>query len=465
MWDHLEPEIEALRQSCFGANYAQFPDVAQSFLRIVSYVIAQQHEDSWGRDEFEELLTAHMVRLLHQMGISLSDRWNLKRYPATDGNLLRATSKLVQAYHTPDDQRPAHWGRDIWDDCYILLAICEVKDELKQLDPKLCGTFEDRYKKSLVWLKKQAQQGFKTLAKGRWYGPGFHAGAAELLHDRAPELLPALAGHVDTLLRAPRGADWEKLFAWHIGQLIVIQRKLRGTSDAWRQLDDVLGQYYLELKSAKRQSDSGAWDNEGKISYDMDVLYCTVRGLAACYVMEDAPATCDTIRKAHTYLLSAAREDPPLRNTKACVNAIECYQQLFHAKIPSVHLNLLFSLMDRLDSLGLSASVLQSQDERQTLADVRCAAQRRLAGLGGAAIEPLGINDQLYDELIGHPEVLQEFQSVGTETRDALYAFLSAPMTEVRSNRARGLIRDLWNHTGFLNFMPFLERLSDLEHD
>jgi hypothetical protein len=38
-------------------------------------------------------------------------------------------------------------------------------------------------------------------------------------------------------------------------------------------------------------------------------------------------------------------------------------------------------------------------------------------------------------------------------------------MTEVRANTARRLIRRLWKNEGFLNFLPLIEHLSDLEHD
>ncbi|HSK80707.1 MAG TPA: hypothetical protein VLQ45_29910, partial [Thermoanaerobaculia bacterium] len=77
----LVEEVKAIKAEGFQGglqgNYSRFPETGDSFLRLVAYMAGQMREESWKTgDQFQILLTAHMVRLLHQMGVSLSDRWN-----------------------------------------------------------------------------------------------------------------------------------------------------------------------------------------------------------------------------------------------------------------------------------------------------------------------------------------------------------------------------------------------------
>jgi hypothetical protein len=254
----LIPEVMAIKvegfEEGFQKNYRCFPETGDSFLRLVSYMAGQMREGIWRTgDQFEILLTAHMVRLLHRMGVSLFDRWNLALAGRREkrGNLYRASRMIIlDAFHKPNKARWAWWGDDLWDDCYILLALQEVKDELgreeiRDLDRGLFGMLHNRMERSIKWLKEQVEHGL-AVPDSEWFGPGFHAAIIELLcrqaragDGEASDLLAKVVGSVSRLfLQGEQGSAWWKsrLFAWHIGQVIVAWKRNRTETPSCRSL-------------------------------------------------------------------------------------------------------------------------------------------------------------------------------------------------------------------------------------
>src|SRR6202008_843751 len=133
-----------------------------------------------------------------------------------------------------------------------------------------------------------------------------------------------------------------------------------------RNFDQAMLKLYEKLK-ALQDKDDGAWrfDND-----PTNTNYNTVRGLAACYVMEKDDATellaSEEIRLAHEYLLKQVRQPKPLEGVdKACVNAIEAFQYLFGFTIPNIHFHLLVSLSYRLHCLGLERTILSPPPESE----------------------------------------------------------------------------------------------------
>lgn len=509
MWSDLEKELDLLKEECFSARYLkireslqakknsgieerwlQFRELENSFLYMITLIVERQEAEGWWgpSEQFQALITAHAVRLLHSMGMPLSVRWNLAKGEFQQGNLYRATQHLMGAYHAPTPARQgtqtALWGDDIWDDCYILLALLQVSPdfanpEIQKWDPDLKPAFERQYHESLLWLQSQINhEGFDpgVIAKSSWYGPGFYAAAIELFDHpfnqggsnktRCIALIDMLARSLPVLLeKLPRGA-WDNRFSWHIGQLLVAWKEKRQKYDSLKDLDALMGKLYHEL--AERQSENGAWDDKGKITEPDEVVYCTVRALAACYALTPDPTDSDPISRAHKYLLAKARKnvDLLLVNVKGSLNAIDSYQKLLGFRFPPVYLNPLVSLATRLHRLGLIHAIEKPErGEVGTLENVRIAARVRLEESGTSALERLGINDRLYRSLAHNPMFLSEFSGEPAKILGELNRFLSSTLTETRSRSARRLITLLWDRGGFLNFIPLIEHLSLLEQD
>lgn len=522
MWPDLGPEMEAFKRSCYGKPYQdlrdelqknksisneqkrEFLDIENSFLYLISYMAGSFDNDGWGQGgEFHVLLTSHMIRLLSDMKVSLADHWNLadtavKKWCDTRrGNLYRASELLIG---TPASDPDAGWGADYWDDCYILLSLLKVRTELKNIDHRLWLKFDSRYKESLQWMNEHVRNGFSKFEKAEWFGPGFHAAGIELLDylrqqrkfkpdqisthwieiQDAELLIESVVESLIPLLNKGTDPgsnfDWDKLFAWHAGQIIVAWKEKRRTAEnpegyeSLLRLDPLMEELYEDLQT--RQSESGSWVYERGVSR-ANTNYNTVRALAACYVMEKDKEggifASRHIREAHRYLLNETHQAQPFAdNPKACVNAIEAFQKLFDFKIPNIHLHLLVSLSYRLHCLGLEKTILgpPRQSGSDLLATVRRKTKEKLEDQGQPAIEPLGVNGRLYDYLINRTEFLGEFNQLNAQkTCDDLRHFLSSSMTEVRSSSAKMLIRELWSRAGLLNFLPLVEHLSDLERD
>lgn len=512
MWPNLEREMDAFKRHCYGERYRTFRDdlrnnrkiskekrleffeIENSFMYLIAYMIGRFENDGWGKGGvFQHLLTSHMLRLLTDMKVSLKEHWNLaddtteQWVHTSQGNLYRSSETLISAFHPPTQKDYAMWGSDFWDDCYILLSLLKVRKELREINSQQAAEFNSHYKESLNWLRQQVASEFKTVSDtAEWFGPGVHAAAIELfdyLH-RAGEIkdgeeqLEAVVRNVLPLVKeavgGKGGAEWETRFAWHAGQLIVAwkeKRKGRRNPNGYRALlalDPFMEKFYQKLK--ERQARNGSW-SPGKDPVNTN--YNTVRGLAACYVMErdteDGLVTSREIERAHNYLLNETHQAYPLRSDdKSCVNAIEAFQKLFEFTIPNIHFHLLVSLSYRLHCLGLEKVVISppKQNERQLLKSVRRVAKEKLEDEGQLSIEALGVNGRLYDYLSKKPQFLGEFNKTDQQQIcDDLLCFLSSTMTEVRSSSARKLIRELWSREGLLNFLPLINHLSDLEQE
>lgn len=496
MWSDLSKELEAIKLEAFGKKYLeirksrQLGEVENHFLYLVAYVIANQSADGWWNvgQQYQKLITAHAVRLLHKMGLPLKARWNLSLSNSSEeGNLYRAVKLLIGAGSPPDNTwKNAWWGDDTWDDCYILLALLEARTD-PQWDKRLEAAFNRKYLRSLRRLVTQVKDdGFdEQVRKAPWYGPGFYAAAMELFDHPSVEKelastkeLPDSAQLIETLSRTvkpllARGLEhhdevpWCRRFPWHVGQCIVTWKEKREKYPPLRELDELMGQAYVVLR--KTQSENGAWDDGGRIIEPDDVIYYTVRALSGCYVWEGRDATASpTIWKAHAYLLEVARhnENSLLVNLKASINAIGAYQRLFEFRLPNVFPNLLLLLLSRLDCLGLLSNVLTpGENEVKTLKRVRACARIKLEDQGFSVLELNGVNDRLYSSLKHNESFLKEFSCEPEQTLRELRRFLSSTLTETRSKSSRRLITYLWTTNGFLNFIPLIEHLSSLEQD
>src|SRR5579864_6968974 len=175
MWSDLERELDLLKEECFSKRYRQvrevlkaqknagieetwlqFRELENSFLYMITLIVERQEADGWWgpSEQYQTLITAHALRLLHSMGMPLSVRWNLAKGEFQEGNLYRAAQHLMGAYHAPTPARQgmqaALWGDDIWDDCYILLALLQVSPdfatpEMQRWNQNLKPTFERQY--------------------------------------------------------------------------------------------------------------------------------------------------------------------------------------------------------------------------------------------------------------------------------------------------------------------------------
>lgn len=512
MWSDLEKEMGAIKREFFGSKYIrlrkklkdasdrseaslqkwrELQQLENTFLYLISYIAADQDAEGWWGTSrpYRPLMTAHVIRLFSKMGVTLKDRWNFFTFKPPQGNLFRAVKKIVSSFHKPGTSRYAMWGDDIWDDCQIMLALLYVRPQLadevvRKWDDNLEAVLEERYSKSLDWLKLQAKDGLANVPKSDWYGPGFYAAMIALIEQLSTQIGQSTAKSlINSLVKSLRvmleekvnGATepgWGNRYAWHIGQLVISWKENRDKYESLKTLDPLMKQLYEELKA--RQSADGTWDNNGEIRDREFKIYYTVRALAACYVMESSPDTSETIRAAHRYLIDAAKGDTPLIDQKGCINAIDAFDKLFDFRIPSIHLGLLVSVTNRLNSIGLLKSILNPEDEEvETLRNIRAIARRQMEDQGELALEMVGVNDRLYHLLRSNRKFLNEFVpeknkatvSDHQEIRTDLQRFLSSTMTEVRSNLSRKLIQRMWHNFGFLNFIPLIQHLSDLEHD
>ncbi len=514
----LRQEMEAIRQASFGPRYErirqalaksgdeerkrEFRELENAFFYLLTHIIANQNRDGWWNVDqlYQRVITAHAVRHLHKIGLSLRSRWNLDGQGSGEGNLFWASEQLIKSFHHPKPGKHARWGDDVWDDCYILLALLAVLpdfqcEEVRRWNPNIGSQFEGEYRESLEWLQKQFnKKGFNaTVADAGWYGPGFYAAAIELFdHKFVKELLKSegrtaekhvniLAAAVKPMLEQSLGGGtaprWENRFAWHAGQILVTWKEKRQDYSSLRKLDPVMTKLFKKLK--KRQSDSGAWDNRGRIKNEEDQVYYTVRALAACYVntSDDELLASGTIARTHTFLLDQSRKHPDglILNLKASINALEAFQKLFDFRIRETFPGVLVTLAERLNKLGLLDQILNPlESEVGTLKRIRACARTGIEERGQSGLELLGVNDLLYQSLKRKDEFLKEFtgdrekppsERDRKEIRTELRKFLSSTLTEARSGSSHRLIKQLWRTDGFLNFIPLIEHLSDLEQD
>jgi hypothetical protein len=519
MWSDLQPEIEALKRQIFGQRYQtilehleksnlddkakqvkrnEFRQLENTFFHLISYIAASQSHIGWWNigNEFQRLTTAHALRHLHRIGISLTARWNLHIRKSPDGNLFCATDLLVKSFHEPSASKYAMWGDDLWDDCYILMALLEVQPSFQlagvsRWNPQLENKFTRNFQRSLEWLQAQiTEEGFsKQVTRANWYGPGFYAAAIELLDKplvkkHLPgqnELIKILAAALRSLLEADLKAGasprWNQRFAWHVGQLLVMWKEKARKYSSLLPLEPMMKRLHGELQ--KCQSEDGTWDNGGRITDDDDRVYYTVRALSALYVNTPESKICTdrNIDLAHKFLLRTARDNPDgvLVNLKASINAIGALQKLFDFHVCDTFPNLLITLTTRLNNLGLLDDVAAPADsESRMLKGIRATARIRLEEQGRSALELVGVNDRMYASLKQRREFLKEFAAHRNEplspkqreeTLRDIRRFLSSTLTETRSKYSRKLIASLWQTDGFLNFIPLISHLSDLEQD
>ena len=513
MSSDLRQELETLRQACFGPRYQrirqalerngsetrkkEFRELEDAFSYLVSHIVSNQQQDGWWNvgQLYQKVITAHAVRHLHKIGISLESRWNLHGSTSETGNLFRATERLIESFHEPKPGRHARWGDDVWDDCYILLALLEAEPDLQGVkvqawNPRLKNKWEGNYYRSLKWLQAQFdQKGFnEKVASAPWYGPGFYAAAIELFDHpmvkkerafRSEEHIGTLAAAMKPMLKEKSMRHWDSRFAWHVGQVLVTWNEKRKDYPALKKLNPTMEELLRELQT--RQSKSGAWDNRGKVTDVEDQVYYTVRALAACYVNteEDKFPDSRSIKLTHGFLLDLFRKEPDglLLNLKASINALEAFQKLFDFEIRSSFPHVLLTLAARLNKLGLIDSILKPlESHSDTLREIQTCARKRREDQGdtGLDLEPVGVNDRLYQYLEEKDEFLNEFtrdrnqlfsDNDREEIRTDLRRFLSATLNETRSKSSRRLIKALWRTDGFLNFIPLIEHLSDLEQN
>lgn len=511
MCPDLQQEMQDLRRVSFGRRYdrirrilnrrnyeerrKEFRELEDYFFHMVTYILSNQDKSGWwmpGHD-LQNVITAHSLRHLHKIGISLRARWNPKEPANKEGNLFRATKLLIKNFNPRGTD--SLWGTDFWDDCYILLALLQVQSDLEDKgvqawDKTLKNKFWKDSNTSLQWLSEQFDdKGFKNekVTAADWFGPGFYAAAIELfthpaLKERIPktrDLVAELTTAVEALINESftREPKWHNRFAWHAGQILVTWNEKRGSFKVLQNLDGVMKTLLEQLKEL--QSDYGAWDNKGAVNdYEYKVYY-TVRGLAAVYVNLDERQILESecIKNAHQFLLKQFRryQDGQLVNPKASINAMGAFQKLFEFHVHDLFPNVLMMLTARMNRLGLLDNILAPEaNDSDTLKGIRDSARKQLEARGEGGLELLGVNGQLYDALKENDGFLIEFtgdrstntlEKERTEILEDLKRCLSATLTETRSKFSHSLIMRLWDSDGFLNFKPLIEHLADLEQD
>jgi len=480
MWTDLKPEIEALRRQCFGKEYQRLRDsldpdkqtqllqLETLFLDLVSYITGDQEEDGSWPAQYKTVITAHAVRLLHRMGIPLQARWYLPTGIINEGNLYRATKWLLNSFHRPTKDKHARWGLDFWDDCYVLLALFEVRPDWNR---EMEQHFKDNFAESREFLIEQVKDSFQHYRGADWFGPGFHAAGIELFdylitqekYSGGAKIIDALADSVKPMLdEAVNGSsplDWESHFAWHAGQFLATWKEKSGPYPSLQSLQPLVTKLFDKLEDRQNKK-TGAWPSPD----EADRIYFTVRALAAHYVWNSPQS--ESARHAHKYLLRVASgaSDAPLTDVKACINAVDAFQKLFEFNVRDIYPNAFLSLVARLNYLSLSDAVFTpSQPNLGMLETVRTAARIKLEDHGEYDAELVGANARLYDKLDNH--VLSQFTGDRGEILKELKRFLSSTMTETRCNSSQKLIRKLWGKQGFLNFIPLINHLSTLEKD
>ncbi|MEK6334701.1 MAG: hypothetical protein AABM67_07120 [Acidobacteriota bacterium] len=509
----LMPEIGAVRQACLGERYnrigrslnrkgnekrkAEFTELEDYFFQLLTYVISNQTQAGWWNPghALRNVITAHALRHLHKIGIPLEARWNLVGSTSGEGNLFRAAKLLINAFNP---RKPtAKWGTDVWDDCYILLALLQVlpnmdSNTVQKWDSKLRKRFQENLVKSLNWFKGQFdEKGFKnkSVTGAEWYGPGFYAAAIELFaHPAVKEVYPQAENMVSNLTTAvgkmlserskgPGDPKWYDRFAWHAGQILVTWHDGK-TSDP-SGLEQIMNDLFENLKSS--QNKKGVWDDNGRWQTPEYQVYFTVRGLSACYALtkDKAFLASENIRLAHEFLLATFRQssEGELVDPKGSINALAAFQKLFEFRLHDIYPNALVALTQRTKQLGLLETIgTGNESESELLKQIRTNARKQLEGRGEDAIELLGVNSQLYESLkeTENDEFLKEFtggrsttslDNERNEILEDLRRCLSTTLTETRSKLSNNLIMRLWDTDGFLNFKPLIEHLSVLEQD
>jgi hypothetical protein len=363
----------------------------------------------------------------------------------------------------------------------------EFEDQaIQKLLPDISNEFVRDYRDSVNWLQDQFDEnGFnKKVQRADWYGPAHYAAAIELFdHPKVKRDFPQAEQNIKILARAvkpmleeePSARGWDERFGWHIGQFVVTwKEKHEQEHSPLKELDDVVHTLFEEL--VRRQHKDGYWD--AKSLTEQDKVYNTVRALAACYVntLEDKFINSPTINLAHRYLLRISQKySGPIGDIKGSINTFEALQKLFEFQFRNIFPTILFMLPMRLKDYGILDNVLNPRgNDFDTLREIRAGARRQLESQGKTGLEVLGINDQLIRSLKHRDEFLKEFtgdrqktlsEMERQEIRKELTCFLSATITETRSRSARRLITRLWQTDGFLNFIPLIQHLSELEQD
>jgi hypothetical protein len=448
--------------------------VAELLIRLVAYVICEQQPRGWApANKFEPLADAHMVRVFTSMGVRLDDRWRF--FDEDRGNLSRIVDRLTRLYE--EEEGASLFGEDFWDDCYVMLALVAVRDQMTA-DQK---TFLNLHKKHIVdFLSKIASENFKNVPHGEWFGPGLHS-AGILLFDALVEtkLISArkAAPVIDTLVRGivellPEQPAWATFSGWQAGQVLSMYRRLAVKRAAeLAPLAPHIAKLEADLLSWQDRDPGsptfGGWTGGGMSDRPVSILYNTVRALAAVYVRDPKAYLSDEAQAAHAFLLREEHASPPMRSLKGAVNTIEVLHDLFQLQLPIRDVGLLLNLDTRLRRFGLKELLLTElgQNDTDTLRKLQDRVQEQIENRGGLALEPMGANGRIFKDFNGRPALVEEFgDNADNDLDEHLKRFLSATMTETRANAARVLIHRLWTHAGYFDFLPLFERLSDLEY-
>ena len=513
--------MEAVRHASFGERYQlireklqdrgteekkkEFRDVEDTLLFLIPYILTNQSEDGWWNpgNPYHKVLTAHALRLLHQLGLTLRSRWGLHGTISDKGNLFYSTVRLLESFDVTRQRESSLWADDVWDDCWILIALLEVQQdfadtEIQKWKPKLTAEFKTALNASVKWLQKQiTKKGFtQRITDDEWFGPAHYAAAIELFHrltsrnfPKAKQTINMLVAGVKTMLRQSLRSsvtpEWERngRFAWHAGQVIVTWEDKRKTYRAIKSLDPLMDELLKKLKDSQDQD--GFWGP--KTLNKLDKIYNTDRALEALYVTtNDDDLLTSTgkgvfnsareINLAHKYLLAISRnKSGPIEDIKGSINTLEAFQRLFDFRIRDIVPNELWTLASRLNKHGFMSTILSSHDnDPRMLEEIRARARSRLEEHGRTGLEMLGVNYRIYESLERRDEFLKEFTADREKELDPddredilteLKRFLSSTLTETRSKSSRRLITRLWQPDGFLYFIPLINHLSDLEQD
>lgn len=473
-------EIEALKREYMAPYAMAQPQMANVTLRLLGHVLGEYGDDRWtvtGR--YQTLTNAHLLRILHGVGIKLKDRWNYAT-AKPGGNLRHVLRFLLDQFQGYDDERAiSGWsGADYWDDCYIALALIEARrdDPGCDDDPALLETYDDALRGTLKWMAEHARANFPNASDKEWFGPGFHAAALQLFHvvarenldPAAKDVIDAVAVPLQEMLEAGRGKTtrWDSLFAWHIGQVVTTWCQLSPAYPSLMPMKALVDAYYQELIGTTRRTPGAGWTNGGRLDAQ-NVVYGTARALAAAYAMNRDP---DVIDDAHAFITAQMEEESMLQGLKARVNILETLQMKMECRLPNPELHLALEMGARLTITGLYEPVLKLRDpvsarnKTKTLLSVRNASRDALERSGTSALQPLGVSAELLNFVTKQEAVLKEFHGPRSEVRDELKTFLSATMTEIRARAARSLLRKLWTRRGLLYYVPFFDCLAELEH-
>jgi hypothetical protein len=458
------------------------PQMANVTLRLLGTILGEYDSDRWvGADGYNALTNAHLLRVLHGIGVQLEDRWNLSTVKAGHGNLYHVYRNLLNEFKVNVSETEASlWADDYWDDCYFLLALIEGKRDDPGYDAALDGDFQPAAEATLIRLAEHAKLDFPNAAQKEWSGPGFHAATIELFHIadtsdlpiNRDEVIDGVAQNLKTLLEKSYGdssTHWDSLFAWHIGQVVATWCRWSPTYPSLQLLEPLIRDYYAELIGPKRRTPGAGWNNGGALSDRLKVMYGTARALAAAYLMEKK-LTVESIKDAHAYIVAEMEETPMLRGIKARANVLETLQMVMKVRMPDPELHLLLEIGARLMTTGLYDAVLSgdpvsTKTRTKMLTCVREDSRIALERSGSSALQALGVNGELLKFAKSKPDIIKEFEGKPQDVKAELETFLSATMTEVRGKSARALLRKLWTRDRWLlHYAPFFERLAELEH-